>query len=150
MKRITRITSCVLLLSLVLVGLGETDSLVLCIGFDGHISLENVEIGVCNFTLDKVADECGRDSRDTLVRRNASCCPCTDMDLPGKSLDYPELMGPDIVFITEQAETAAPLFESDCSELLFAPSGEIISRQPPSDPLDTTARISLRSVIILA
>ncbi len=150
MKRITGITSCVLLLSLVLVGLGETDSLVLCIGDDGHIALENVKIGVCNYTLDKVAAELGRDSGDALVRDRSNCCPCADMDLPGKSLDYPELMGPDIVFIAESAETAVPLFESDCSESLFVTCSNIIPRRPPPDTLDVVTRISLRSVIILA
>jgi hypothetical protein len=150
MKRITRITSCFLLVALVLVGLGETESLVLCIGHDGHIALENVKLGVCNHTLEKLADELGLSPWSQEVRSKAKCCPCADMDLPGRSLDYPEVIGPEVVLIAEPADTPTPLFEPDSSESIYVPCSEVIPRSPPPDPHDTVALISLRSVVILA
>ena len=150
MKQNTKIISCVLLLSLVLVGLGETDSLVLCIGDDGHVALEDVRTGVCNYTLAKLADELGLSPTCAEIRDKARCCPCADMNLPGKALDYPEIPGPDIVCILEPAEFATPLFAPDCADFAYIPLSEFIPRRPPPDPLDDVARIVLRSVVILA
>lgn len=150
MKQNTKIISCVLLLALVLVGLGETDSLVLCIGYDGHVALEDVRTGVCNYTLAKLADELRFSPTCAEVRDKARCCPCADMNLPGKALDYPEISEPDIVCIPEPAEFAAPLFALDCADYAYIPPGEFIPRRPPPDPVDDVAGTVLRSVVILA
>ncbi|MDP6543945.1 MAG: hypothetical protein QGH60_08120 [Phycisphaerae bacterium] len=149
MRRITKATSCVLFVSLVLVGLGETESLVLCIGFDGHISLEDTRTGICNHTLAKVAEELGLPTSDELVHKNAKCCPCADMNLPGQSLDYPEVMPVEILCVPEPAEFSLPVFELTRAEFVYVPSSEIIPHPPPPDPGDNAARIALRSVVIL-
>ena len=150
MKRITRTTSCVLLVSLVLIGLGETDSLVLCIGHDGHISLEDARTGVCSYTLAKEAEELRLPTSHNKVINKAKCCPCSDMDLPGHTLDYPEVLPPDIVYMYEPAEIPVPVFEPAWTEFVYVPCSEIIPHPPPSDPGDNAARIALRSVVILA
>jgi len=149
-RKITRGTSCVLLVSLVLVGLGETESLVLCIGYDGHIALEDTRTGICNYTLAKAAEELGLPMSHDRVRDKAKCCPCADMNLPGHSLDYPEVMPADIVCVSEPAEIPVPVFESVWAEFVYIPSSEITPHPPPPDPGDNAARIALRSVVILA
>jgi len=136
--------------SLVLVGLGDTESLVLCIGYDGHISLEDIRTGICSHTLAKVSEELGLPATDRKVRDKTKCCPCADMDLPGHSLDYPELMPTDIICVPEPAEIPVPVFESAWAEFTYIPSSEITPHPPPPDCGDNAARIALRSVIILA
>lgn len=149
MRKVTRTMSCLLLVSLVLVGLGETDSLVLCIGHDGHISLENTRTGVCRHTLEQVAERMGLPVDHEDVRKNAKCCPCTDMELPGRSLDYPEVLRPIVVHIPESADIPVPLFEPAPAEIVYIPRSEIIPRPPPPDTGDSAARIALRSVVLL-
>ena len=149
MRRITKTTSCVLFISLVLVGLGETESLVLCIGFDGHISLEDTRTGVCNHSLAKMAEELGLPVTDWKVQDNSKCCPCADMNLPGHSLDYPEITPPDIVYAPEPVEFSLPVFELTWVDFAYIPSSEITPQPPPPDPGDNAARIALRSVVIL-
>ena len=138
-----------LLVSLVLIGLGDTDSLVLCIGRDGHIALEDARTGICNHTLAKVAAELGLPTSHDKVRNKARCCPCADMDLPGHSLDYPEVMPADIVCVPEPAGISMPVFESAWAEFVHIPCSEIIPHPPPPDAGDNAARIALRSVVIL-
>ena len=150
MRKTTRATSCVLLVSLVLIGLGETESLVLCIGHDGHIALEDTRTGACSYTREKAAEELGLPIGHHKVRNKAKCCPCADMDLPGHSLDYPEVQPMDIVYIPEPAETFVPVFEAIWTEFVYIPCTEIIPHPPPPDPGDNAARIALRSVVILA
>ncbi|MBT3199089.1 MAG: hypothetical protein HN350_04145 [Phycisphaerales bacterium] len=150
MKRITKATSYLLLVSLVLIGLGETDSLVLCIGRDGHIALEDSRTGICSHTLDQIAEELGLPADHDVVRKIAQCCPCADMDLPGHDLDYPEILPPDVVYITEPAETPTPVFELAFSELLCTPCGDFVSLPPPPDLGDSASKTALRSVVILA
>ena len=149
MKRITRTTSCLLLVSLVLIGLGETESLVLCIGRDGHISLEDARTGACGHTLSEVAAELGLPTSHEDVHKKAKCCPCTDMDLPGHTLDYPEVPPPDVVCIPEPAEIPLPLFELIWSEFAYIPCSDITPHPPPPDAGDNAARTALRSVVIL-
>jgi hypothetical protein len=150
MKKITRTTSCVLLVSLVLIGLGEADSVVLCIGNDGHISLEDARTGICDYTLAKVAAELGLPVTHPDVQRGAKCCPCADMDLPGHTLDYPEVLPPDVVYMPEPAEIVLPVFELVWAEFVYTPCREILIHPPPTDPGDKVLRIALRSVVILA
>ena len=138
-----------LLVSLVLVGLGDTDSLVLCIGYDGHISLEDTRTGVCVHTLAQVAEELGLPTIDKRVRGKAGCCPCADMDLPGHSLDYPEMAPVDVVYVPEPAEIPVPVFAPAWAEYVHVPCSDIILHPPPPDPGDSAIRIALRSVIIL-
>ena len=123
--------------------------MVLCIGYDGHIALENVKTGVCNHTLAKLADELGLPATSKEVSDKAKCCPCSDMNLPGKSLDYPEIPGPDVVCIAEPAEVAMPVFKPDCSESLCVAGDETIPHRRPPDPGCAVVRTALRSVIIL-
>ena len=149
MRKTTRITSCLLLVSLVLVGLGDTDSLVLCIGYDGHIALEDTRTGICSHTLAKVAEELNLSTTDHEVQDKTECCPCADMNLPGHSLDYPEMMPTDVVCVPEPAVLPVPVFESAWAEFVHIPCGEIIPHPPPPDPGDNAARIALRSVVIL-
>jgi len=139
----------VLLVSLVLVGLGETESLVLCIGHDGHVALEDTRTGICNYTLTKMAEELGLPMSHHKVRDKARCCPCADLDLPGHSLDYPEITPTDIVFVPEPAEIVLPVFEFALAEFVYVPSSEIIPHPPPPDLGDNAVRIALRSVVIL-
>ncbi len=150
MRRITRTTSCVLLLSLVLIGLGDTESLVLCIGYDGHISLEDTRTGICGHSLAQVAEELGLPTTHQKVRDLAECCPCADMDLPGHSLDYPEMAPMDVVYVPEPAEMSVPVFDFAWAEFVYVPCGEIIPHPPPPDSGDNAVRTALRSVIILA
>ena len=150
MKRITRTTSCVLLVSLVLIGLGETDSLVLCIGHDGHISLEDSRTGICSHTLSEVASELGVSVSDADVRKKAKCCPCTDMDLPGHTLDYPEVLPPDVVYVPQPAVVPAAEFELAWAEFVYIPCSDLLLHSPPPDPGDNVARIALKSVVMLA
>jgi len=150
MKRITKATSYLLLVSLVLIGLGETDSLVLCIGRDGHISLEDSRTGICSHTLDEIAAELGLPSDHDDVRKNAKCCPCADMNLPGHDLDYPEILPPDMVYIAEPVEISVPMFELAFSEFHYTPRDNFVSLPPPPDPGDSVSIIALRSVVILA
>ena len=149
MKRITKTTSCVLLLSLVLVGLGETDSLVLCIGDDGHVSLEDSRTGICDHTLSKVAAELGLPASHPDVLKNAKCCPCTDMDLPGHALDYPEVAPIELVYVPEPADIPAPVFELARAEYAYVPCNEIIPRPPPPNQGGDAVWVALRSVVIL-
>jgi len=149
MRKITRTTSCVLLVSLVLVGLGDTESLVLCIGYDGHISLEDTRTGVCSHTLAQVAGELGLPESDQRVQDRAECCPCADMDLPGHSLDYPEMAPVDVVYVPEPADIPVPVFASVWAEYVYVPCSEIIPHPPPPDPGDNAVRLALRSVVIL-
>jgi hypothetical protein len=150
MKKITRTTSCVLLVSLVLIGLGEADSVVLCIGSDGHVSLEDTRTGICDYTLAKVAAELGLPASHPDVQRRAKCCPCADMELPGHNLDYPEVLPPDVVYVPESAEIVLPVFKLVWAEFVYAPCREIVIHPPPTDPGDNELRIALRSVVILA
>jgi hypothetical protein len=150
MKRITKTTSCVLLISLVLIGLGETDSLVLCIGHDGHISLEDSRSGICSHTLSEVARELGLSVSDEDVRKKAKCCPCTDMDLPGHALDYPEVLPPDVVCVPEPAIVPVPVFDLVWSEFICTPCRDFLLHPPPPDPEGNVARIALKSVVMLA
>jgi hypothetical protein len=149
MRKTMRATTCVLLVSLVLIGLGETESLVLCIGRDGHIALEDARTGTCSYTLAKVAAELDLPISDNKVRSKARCCPCADMDLPGHSMDYPEVLPADIVCMPEPAEISVPVFEPVWAEFVYIPCTEIIPHPPPPDPGDNAARIALRSVVIL-
>ena len=149
-RKFTKATSCVVLVSLVLVGLGETESLVLCIGRDGHVALEDTRTGICNYTLAKISAELGLPMSHHKVRDLARCCPCADMDLPGHSLDYPEVMPAEILCMPEPAEISLPVFELTWAEFGYIPSSEITPHPPPPDPGDNAVRIALRSVVILA
>ena len=150
MKRFTKTTSCVLLISLVLIGLGETDSLVLCIGSDGHISLEDSRTGICSHTLSEVASELGVSVSDDGVRKKAKCCPCTDMDLHGHALDYPEILPHDVVCVPEPAIVHVPVFDIVWSEFTYIPCSDLLLHPPLPDPGDNVARIALKSVVMLA
>lgn len=135
---------------MVLIGLGETESIVLCIGYDGHIALEDVRTGVCNHTLAKVAEELGLPTTHDKVRTKAGCCPCADMNLPGRRLDYSEIRPITIACLPEPTEIPSPVFQQALAEFVYLPCDEIIPHPPPPDPGDNVVRITLRSVVILA
>jgi len=150
MSRIRKLTNCWLVVSLVLVGLGKAESVVLCIGQDGHVALENTETGICNHTLEEIAERTHMSVTSDKVQAEATCCPCSDMPLPGRSLDYERLPVTDILYAEASAEIDAltpPMFD----ECIGCPlSVGVIPRPPPPKHGCTAVWDALSSIVILA
>jgi len=138
-----------MVVSLVLVSLGKVDSVTLCIGRDGHIALENTETGVCDYTLAKLAKQMGLPMAHDRVQAEATCCPCSDVPLPGKSLDYQRLPAGEILFVETPVQVDFALEMSD--DPAGCPvSDELIPHPPPPEDGCTAVRDALSSIVILA
>ena len=111
-----------------------------CFGEDGHIALEDTRLGICNHTLDQLAETTPPSSRSLAIDSpQVTCCPCFDISLPGPPLDR----------IRPPAEQALPQGEAlpragapEGFDAVRVPGGSRLFLLPP--PL-----IALRVVVLL-